>query len=122
MPPSTQGSGISRQRYRDSVAIEAEQHWQIAPLTTGFVAVEITFCVDTTQRNLPDVDNIIKTILDSLADIIYDDDRRVSDIICRRRYLGFRLGTSDASPTLLREFTQKRVDPFVHIQVTESLI
>ena len=117
-----QGSGISRQQYRDSVAIEANQQWRIAPLVRGFVAVEITFCVDTKQRNLPDVDNIIKTILDSLTDIVYDDDSRVSDIICRRRYFGFRLGISDASPILLREFTQKRVDPFVHIQVTESLI
>ena len=38
-------------------------------------------------RAMPDVDNIIKPVLDSLQGLVYRNDRRVSDVLCRRRNL-----------------------------------
>ena len=36
---------------------------------------------------MPDIDNIAKPIVDSLIGLIYDDDRSVTDVLCRRRDL-----------------------------------
>ena len=38
-------------------------------------------------RSMPDIDNIIKSVLDSLQGLVYRNDRRVSDVLCRRRDL-----------------------------------
>ena len=38
-------------------------------------------------RKMPDIDNIIKSVLDSLEGVVYRNDRMVADVLCRRRNL-----------------------------------
>lgn len=38
-------------------------------------------------RQMPDIDNIIKSVLDGLEGVVYRNDRMVSDVLCRRRNL-----------------------------------
>jgi Holliday junction resolvase RusA-like endonuclease len=41
---------------------------------------------DVKQSNLPDIDNIAKMILDAFNEIVWEDDRRVWELIVRKRY------------------------------------
>ena len=82
--------------------------------------VSITFFVRPRSRNVPDVDNAAKPILDSLKGVAYADDVEVSDIICRKRFLDPRLSVAGASSGIIRAFFENR--PFVHVLVTEASI
>lgn len=120
IPPSHQSSSRNRQRYQTSVQVAAGQEWQNDPPVVHSVAAEVTLCVDRTSANIPDLDNILKTILDSLNCVVYDDDEQVSDIICRKRFFDPRLVFVGASPTLIQAYTQAR--SFVHIRLSEASI
>lgn len=120
MPVSHQGPSRNHRRFLEALESEAHSVWVNESLVTNFVAVEITFCVDSTFHNIPDIDNILKPILDALESVVYDDDNRVSDIICRKRFLGFELAIREPSPMLMQVFGQARNRPFVHIRVTEA--
>ena len=51
------------------------------------MAVSITWFCERFQPHSyqPDVDNIAKPIVDALKELVYDDDARVTDVLCRRR-------------------------------------
>lgn len=122
MPVSLQGAPRNRRRFLEALESAAGAVWGDESLVRSFVAVEITFCVDSTFHNIPDIDNILKPILDTLKSLVYDDDNRVSDIICRKRFLGVALAIREPSPMLMQVFGQAGNRPFVHIRVTEAPI
>ena len=68
----------------------------------------------------PDVDNIPKPILDALKGIVYEDDRQVSDLLCRKRELGGDLLIRNPSAAVLESLGHG--EPFLHIGVTEAMI
>ena len=54
---------------------------------------------------MPDIDNIAKPIVDSLIGLIYDDDRSVTDVLCRRRDLSISQQIDSPSPFLLQNLS-----------------
>ena len=51
------------------------------------MAVSITWICERFRPggDQPDVDNIAKPIVDALKDVVYVDDARITDVLCRRR-------------------------------------
>ena len=79
--------------WEKKVKTEVCKHWRRDPLPADrSVAVTITyFSEGGPGEDVPgepyDVDNLAKPILDAMKEIVYVDDRQVSDLVCRRRYL-----------------------------------
>lgn len=94
----------------------ARQEWGTEPPHARTVAVTITYFYD---GHSPDVDNIPKPILDALKGIVYDDDRRVSDLLCRKRELSGDLLVRNPSEAVLDSLGDG--EPFLHIGVAEAL-
>lgn len=93
----------------------ANRRWGIGTPFSGEVLVSITyFYVDSP----PDVDNIPKPILDTLKGLTYDDDRQVSDLVCRKRDLNSNLQIQNPSALLstrLRDSGQ-----FLYINIRDA--
>ncbi len=85
-------------KFKHDIAFEARQarhkawpDWQDAPLIESPVGMTITFVFPRTSRitwvrkpmlrqwyvDVPDIDNLVKAVLDSLNKVIYNDDRQV---------------------------------------------
>ena len=117
------GSPVSQQTRRKELLREwmhtvqqvARQGWVAEPPLVGAVAVTITWFYDS---DLLDVDNIPKAVLDALKGIVYDDDRRVSDLLCRKRDLSEELVIQNPSTTLLDSLHDGQ--PFLHVSVAEA--
>lgn len=80
--------------WRQKLETEVLKHWGPGnpPLTDHSVAVTITyFGRGGPDEDVPcephDVDNLAKPILDAMKKIVYADDKQVSDLLCRMRYL-----------------------------------
>ena len=118
------GSPVSQQTRRRELLREwiqtvhqvARQGWVTEPPFAGAVAVTITFFYDS---DLLDVDNIPKPVLDALKGIVYDDDRQVSDLLCRKRDLSEELLIQNPSTTLLDALRDR--EPLLHVSVAEAM-
>jgi crossover junction endodeoxyribonuclease RusA len=86
------------QRWIQLVRVAAQTAWPAEQLpATGPVEVEIrNYYTDVP----PDVDNIIKPILDALETVAYLDDRQVVQVTSGKRALGEGPPMSDPSPRL----------------------
>ena len=67
-----------------------------------------------------DVDNIPKPILDALNGLVYSDDAKVSDLLCRKRDLNGDLRFQNPSAVLLETFHGPE-QQFLHITVDSAL-
>ena len=72
----------------------------------------------TIDKNI-DTDNFLKPILDALSQLIYCDDRQVTDILCRKRDLNGSPRIINPSD-VLNETLMSGVQNFVHIIVEEA--
>ena len=77
--------------------------------------VTITYVYDEDRL---DVDNIPKPILDGLKQVVFSDDSRITDMLCRRRDLKDNLQVQTFSPVLGEALA--RSTPFVHILVDDA--
>ena len=117
------GSPVSQQTRRKELLREwmqtvqevARQGWVAEPPLVGAVAVTITYFYDS---DLLDVDNIPKPVLDALKGIVYDDDRQVSDLLCRKTDLSEELVIQNPSTTLLDSLRDGQ--PLLHVSVAEA--
>ena len=71
-------------------------------------------------RTMPDIDNIIKSVLDSLQGLVYRNDRRVSDVLCRRRNLDADEEIQNPTSLLIHHLTN--ADHMVYVVVDEAPI
>ena len=118
------GSPVSQQTRRKELLREwiqtvqqvARQGWIMEPPLAGAVAVTITYCY---ESDLLDVDNMPKPVLDALKGIVNDDDRQVSDLLCRKRELSEELLIQNPSTTLLDSLRDGR--PLLHVRVAEAI-
>ncbi len=77
--------------------------------------VTITYVYDEDRL---DVDNIPKPILDGLKQVVFSDDSRITDMLCRKRDLKDDLQIQSFSPGLSEALA--RSTPFVHIVVDHA--
>lgn len=79
------------------------------------VTVEITYFFDTVG---PDIDNIIKPILDALNNVVWVDDSQVSRTTSQRKSLDASYRVRGLSAELARGFVSG--GDFVHIRITDA--
>ncbi|MDR2881338.1 MAG: RusA family crossover junction endodeoxyribonuclease [Azoarcus sp.] len=89
--------------YEQLVRLAAHQAMQGRPPVEGPVSVEVSLSVvppaswskrrqaaalagETLPTTKPDLDNLIKAILDGMAGVVMADDKQVSDLVARKRY------------------------------------
>lgn len=101
-----------RRAWKRDVERAARDRWNTDPPTDGPVSVTITYFFNARS---PDADNIPKPILDALEDLIYSNDKQVSDLLCRKR--GFREDFLVRSPPveLLEYIRQSRQVVHIHV-------
>jgi crossover junction endodeoxyribonuclease RusA len=74
-PRSAQGG--SRTRYVEGIRAAAREVVRTV-LRTGRIDLEVWFVSDSGVR--PDVDNVLKPIMDALKGVVYEDDRQVRSV------------------------------------------
>ncbi|HXQ67998.1 MAG TPA: RusA family crossover junction endodeoxyribonuclease [Alphaproteobacteria bacterium] len=118
IPISVQSSSQSRQRWKIVVRNAAEAHWPLGtPLVVDEVAaVIIYFHVGDTDL---DVDNIVKPILDSLENVVYVNDRLVSQVLVRKTERAGDLEIRNPSPELT-DALERLADDFVYIRISDG--
>lgn len=106
----------------EDVKSVARRYWPAGELpVAGSVMLTITYFYDTESMDIdkiPDVDNIPKPIADALKELVYLDDKQVTDVLCRKRDLNrdFRVENPSA---LLAEGLDRRKQ-FLHIIVEDA--
>lgn len=74
--------------WKKTVKMKVREHWHGEPLPDNrSVAVTITYFAQGGPGEPHDVDNLAKPILDAMKCTVYVDDKQVSDLLCRMRYL-----------------------------------
>ena len=80
--------------WRSQVALFASQAWK-GPPTIGPVALTVTFCLRKPQATSkheryhakrPDIDKLIRAIMDALTSVIWYDDGQVVSVAAEKRY------------------------------------
>ena len=118
------GSPVSQQSRRRNRVREwtlevknaAIRHWDTESPYSGEVKVAITYFFD---RSSLDVDNVPKPILDALSGLVYSDDSKVTDLLCRKRDLNAGLQLRNPSPDVLAMVG--RSEQFLHVVVDGAL-
>lgn len=101
--------------WRQEVKNAAKREWTGEPFDAGPLMVTISYVYDEDRL---DVDNIPKPILDALKQVVFPDDSRITDLLCRRRDLKDNLQVQTFSPVLGEALA--RSTPFVHIVVDHA--
>ena len=70
------------------------------------------------QRAPADVDNIVKPILDALKELVYVDDRQITDLVSRRRALAGPYAVEPVSDVLAEGISLRR--EFLHIRIVAT--
>lgn len=84
--PTSLKAGNSKQQWKNLVT-EAAKKCRTKSLGTG---VKLDLQIDwfsQSRRNRPDIDNILKPILDALKEVIYIDDSQVSNVSAKHHNL-----------------------------------
>ena len=114
MPCSVQTANRSRVvNYKADLRRIARARWDgNMPPTQGRVKVAIDFYYETDEL---DVDNIIKPVLDQLNGLVYEDDKQIVEITCRKQALpASDTVRENASAELVRGLRAK--EPFLHVR------
>jgi crossover junction endodeoxyribonuclease RusA len=116
-PVSQQARRRERVRqWRDTVRRSAEQHWPTEELpVTGPIMLTIMYFYDGVAM---DLDNLPKPILDALKGLVYLDDDRITDIVCRKRNRNSDLRLENPSSLLSEGF--RRGNEFLYVVVGEA--
>lgn len=69
----------------DSIGVVIHAHFKIPQSFTGGKRVAAMHKMIRPLKR-PDVDNVIKSILDGLNGVAYEDDKQVVDVVCRKYY------------------------------------
>ncbi|MCY3901131.1 MAG: RusA family crossover junction endodeoxyribonuclease [Caldilineaceae bacterium] len=101
--------------WRQEVNNAAKREWTAEPFDSGPLMVTITYVYDEDRL---DVDNIPKPILDGLKQVVFSDDSRITDMLCRRRDLKHNLQVQTFSPVFGEALAKST--PFVHILVDHA--
>ena len=115
-PLSLQAKGKHLQQWKAFVKGEAAKAWNGARIDTENVHVTMVyFCA----QSPPDIDNILKPILDALVGLVFADDALVADLQAHRRSLTGTFDLTRMPHQIARELTEGQ--EFVFVRVTTSL-
>lgn len=117
-PISHQASGKSRTAWKDYVGLCAGREWRGKPLRDVRLRCTIVYL---SGEAPPDLDNIIKPILDSLKGLVYDDDVVVDDIHAHRRLLTDPITFSELPSQLFDLARAGKEGVFVRVEETRAL-
>jgi hypothetical protein len=115
-PIAHQGSSAARRQWQKDIRTAARKVWPEDELpVTGPVVFRLAYFYG--ERQVADLDNIVKTIQDALEQIVYRDDRQIVDLVASARpkayYYRIRV-----SPVLAVGLMGNSA--FVHIVVDDS--
>ncbi len=105
------------QQWKIFVANEAIKNWHLPLIAEKYLHVSIVYLCDDAP---PDVDNIVKPILDALVGLIYKDDEQVADVESHRRYLSDGIDATNL-PSLL-QYGVLNGKECVYIKIEDSLL
>ena len=123
IPPSQHSRSSKRatQWQKDLKTAASVQLGTSQPATLKFaLAITFFFKLLPRGRHMPDIDNITKSVLDSLEGLVYKDDKSVTDVLCRRRDLNANLQISNPSSYLIRSLAVS--GNFLHVIVDDAPI
>src|SRR6516225_10262980 len=101
-PLSQQAKSNRLRQWKEFVQSEARRYWTPAHVPAdGPICITLVYLYD---EAAPDVDNIMKPILDALIGIAYPDDAMVTDVIGRKRKRGAPFNLSRVRPCLMGGF------------------
>jgi Holliday junction resolvase RusA-like endonuclease len=112
-----EGSPRSRKRYRDwmsKVNAAAAVVWPTGQAATKSAAVEVRITNYFTLAP-PDIDNIIKPILDALNALVYEDDKQVYRVVSEKADLNQGILVSNPGPSLARALAT--LEEIIHVVV-----
>ena len=91
------------------------------PMSGSFL-VCVTYLVDTVNRRkpIPDIDNINKPIIDSMINVVYDDDSLVTDVLSRKRDFDGDLQLNNPSQELINGLSNR--GDLLHVFVDDAPI
>jgi len=87
------------------------------PPVDAEISIEITHFFEGAPT---DVDNIVKPLLDAMKELVYHDDRQITDLVSRRRPLEGPYTADPVSPILAHGISLGR--EFLHIRVAVAPI
>ena len=108
----------SLQVWKEKVREAAESCWTRDELLGSQLKVTITHYYDSPaddESAVPDSDNIVKPIRDTLNGLIYVDDYQITDFVSRRRNLNGSFRIKGISCTLAEGFSSGQ--EFLHIKI-----
>lgn len=116
-PVSAQTKNRSRlQQWKNEVKVEAQRALGSASsISNDDICATITYYY---EGDTPDVDNIVKPILDGLVGVCYVDDNQVVESKSRKRSINGSYKIRRASSVLLTAFSAG--DEFLHIRLTKA--
>lgn len=104
------------QQWKAFVSSEAAKSWHLPLISEKYLHISIVYlCGDAP----PDVDNIVKPILDALVGLIYKDEEQVADVESHRRYLSHGIDATSL-PSLLQQGVLKG-EECVYVKIEDSL-
>lgn len=106
---------INLQAWKEFVKSEAIKNWDSPPISDRDLHVSIVYLCDDTP---PDVDNIVKPILDALVGLVYVDDIQITDVESHRRYLSDGIDTTNLPPLL--QCGVLKGEECVYVKIEES--
>ena len=105
------------QQWKIFVTNEAAKSWHLPLISEKYLHISIVYLCDDSP---PDVDNIVKPILDALVGLIYKDDELVADVESHRRYLSDGIDATNL-PSLLQQGVLKG-EECVYVKIEDSLL
>jgi Holliday junction resolvase RusA-like endonuclease len=104
------------QTWKEKVRKAAIDAWPAdqVPLE-GELSARIVYFYSIDGTNIADADNIIKPILDALGEVVFEDDRAIFEVTCRKSPLSALSVLTNAPPNLVQSLQAESDLVFVRI-------
>lgn len=112
---------VRRKAWQTQVSKVARQMWAGDRPCETLVRMMLTYYFEAPngkEDSVPDSDNIVKPVRESLIDIVYTHDYQVTDVVSRRRNLNGSFRVKGMSPVLAEGFI--RGVEFMHVKINSA--
>lgn len=117
IPRSVNAASRSLTKWKENLVKTGKAVWPDGqPMHQGELTVKIVFYYS--GETSLDVDNIIKPVVDSMKGLVFDDDKNVFEVTCRKTPQGPETRISDAPPCLVEALGT--IEDFLFIRVGDG--